>query len=63
MFVGSQTFPGSWGGNFVGSNFYFVNKYLTNACIHVRGDLNSYARVTHECHEHWSPTNNDDSAE
>lgn len=25
-----------------------------------RGDVNSWARVTHESHEHWPPTNNDD---
>lgn len=47
-----------WGRNLVGSNFYFKNKYETNACINVHGDDNSWARVTHE---HRSPTNNDDS--
>jgi hypothetical protein len=28
--------------------------------MHVRGDVNSWVRVTFEIHEHWSPTNNDD---
>lgn len=58
MFVGSQRCPGLWG-----RKFYFVNKYLINACISVRGDVNSWARVTHESHEHTgkSPMNNDDS--
>ena len=28
---------------------------------HVREDVDSWARVIHEIHEHWFPTNNDDS--
>ena len=26
---------------------------------HVRGDINSWVRVTYEIHKHWSPTNDD----
>lgn len=55
---GQPKIPDLWGRNLVGSNFYFKNKYETNACINVHGDDNSWARVTHE---HRSPTNNDDS--
>lgn len=29
---------------------------------YVCGDVNSYARVTNDSHEHWYPTNNDDSS-
>lgn len=61
MFVGNKNFPGSWGRNFVGSKFYFVNKCYTNTCMHVREDVNLWAMVTHKSHEHWFPKNNDDS--
>lgn len=43
MFISSQIFPGSWGCNFLDSKFYFVNRYKTNACIQVPGDVNSCA--------------------
>lgn len=29
--------------------------------MYVHGDVNSWAKVTHESHKHWSPTNNGDS--
>lgn len=48
MFVGCQKFPGLWGHNFVGSKFDFINKYKTDACIYVRRNVNSWARVNHE---------------
>lgn len=41
MFVGRQRLPDLWKRNFVGSKFYFVNKYLTNACIYFHEDVNS----------------------
>lgn len=41
-------------------NLNNFNEYSTNACKQVGWDVNSWARVTRESHEHWSPTNNDD---
>ena len=32
-----------------------------NTLFKVHGDANSWVRVTHEIHEHLTPTNNDDS--
>lgn len=52
MFMGHQNFLGLQGINFVGSKCYFANKYTSNACIYVRGDVDSWARVNHESHEH-----------
>lgn len=34
-------------------------KYYTNDCVCVCGNVNLWAKVTHESHKHWSPTNND----
>jgi hypothetical protein len=39
---------------------YYIMIFIGNE-KQVRGDVNSWARVINEIHEHWSPTNNDDS--
>lgn len=55
MFVGiPKNFPGSWRRG-------ASNIHETYACLYVRWGVHSWARVTHECHEHWPPLNNDDS--
>jgi hypothetical protein len=53
MFVGNQNFTGLWGRNFVGNlhSVYNAGVYYNNIyrkCKKVRGDVNSWARVTHE---------------
>lgn len=57
MFVGSQTIPGSWGRNFFVSKFeiILINIKKKNACIYIRGVVNSCASATYKRHEHWSP--------
>lgn len=53
--MGSQNVPGSLGCNFVDSKFRIIfYKYQTNACIYVHEDVNSWARIIHKSHEHWS---------
>lgn len=44
--------PCSLGHNFVGNKFIFVYQYYTNACLYVRGNEHSLAKVTQENHEH-----------
>lgn len=63
IFVESQHLPSSWGSNFVGNNEVCdnFNKYQSNACIYIFGDVNSWAKVTHERHKDWPLTNSDDS--
>lgn len=61
MFMGSKNFPGSWGCNFVVSVIRIILTNITNGYVQVHGDVNSWPRATHKSHEHWSPTNNDDS--
>lgn len=47
MFVGMpKNFPGSWRRG-------ASNIHETYACLYVRWGVHSWARVTHECHEHW----------
>lgn len=38
-----------------------IDKYSTNACLYVHGDVNSWSRVTYGSYQSWSNTNNDDS--
>ena len=40
---------------------YYARQFIT--LLNVGGDFNSWVRVTHKIHEHWSPTNNDYSTE
>lgn len=48
------------GRNYVGSKFYLDDTFSTTVCIYVRGNVNSWAKVPYENHEHWSSTNNVD---
>lgn len=62
--MGSQTFVVFWGSYFISSNSTFGDK---DDCIKLMilymifGDVNHWAKTTHETHVHWSP-NNDVSA-
>ena len=63
MFVDCQEFGGSCGHTFVGNCFFFCITMQGNSMILliVRVDVNSWVRVSHKIHKHWSPTNNEDS--
>lgn len=62
MFVGGQYFSGSLERNVFGN---VIGIILINNEKRVSLDsweiISCRARVTYESHEHWSPTNNDDS--
>lgn len=65
IFVGSQNFPCLWGHNFVGCEIrtFLINiKQMLVPGIYLRGYVISWARVSSESHNHWSPMDNDDSA-
>lgn len=62
MFVVSRNFPSSLECNFVVSVIRVILIIIKQMIVYqVRRDVHSRARVTNESHEHWSPSNNDDS--
>ena len=61
MFVDDQNFAGSCERNFYGNWFVTLKCKTIHHFFKLRGDLNSWVRVTHEINEHSNTTNNDDS--
>lgn len=59
--VDCLTFSCSWGRDFVGNCLVALQCKSIHYFVNVWRDINSRERITHETHEHWTPTNNEDS--